>query len=100
MTPDNLLGYGIPDFGAAQQTLNTASFQVQDFNYYVKDKQLVFNTTLAGNISSFQLYNLQGQLVFEQSALQDDRIDLHQVAAGFYLFRIDQKETTYKVVVR
>jgi serine protease AprX len=99
-TPDNLLGYGIPDFGAAQQTLNTTSFNVQDFNYYVKDKQLVFNTTLDGNITSFQLYNLQGQLVFEQSALQDARIDLHQVAAGFYLFRIDQKETTYKVVVR
>jgi serine protease AprX len=100
MTPDNLLGYGIPDFGAAQQTLSTTSFNAQDFNYYVKDKELIFNTAPGENVTSFQLYNLQGQLVFEQSLLQDARIDLHQVSTGFYLFRIDQKETTYKVVVR
>ena len=99
-TPDNLLGYGIPDFGAAQQTLNTTYFNLQDFNYYVKDKELIFTTARGENSTSFRLYNLQGQLILEESVSQEAPIDLHQIAAGLYLFRIDQKETTYKVVVR
>jgi serine protease AprX len=100
MQPDNLLGYGVPDFGAAQQTLNTTSFSSSDFNYYIKDKILFFNSALGENVTSFQLYNLQGQLILEKSSTQDDYLDLNQVSAGIYIFRIDQSDKSYKVVVR
>ncbi len=99
-TPDNLLGYGIPDFGAAQQTLSSTTFAEQDFNYYVQHKNLFFNTALGENLTSFQLYNLQGQLVFVQAESQGGFINLNQVSSGLYLFRMDQGETTYKVVLR
>jgi hypothetical protein len=100
MTPDNLLGYGIPDFGAAQQTLSTTSLNDQDFIYYIQDKQLIFNTALGENATSFQLYNLQGQLVFEKAYNREGFIDLNQVTTGLYLFRIDHSEKSYKVVIR
>jgi serine protease AprX len=99
-TPDNLLGYGIPDFGAAQQTLSSTTFAEQDFNYYVQHKNLFFNTAPGENLTSFQLYNLQGQLIFVQAETQEGFIDLNHVSSGLYLFRMDQSETTYKVVLR
>ena len=100
MLPDNLLGYGIPDFGAAQQTLSSASFNTQYFNYYVKDKTLFFNTAQGENVTSFQLYNLQGQQVIKKATTQDGFIDLNQVSSGLYLFTLDQSDVTYKVVIR
>jgi hypothetical protein len=99
-TPDNLLGYGIPDFSAAQQTLSSAIVTDQNFTYYVQSKNLFFHTALGDNLTSFQLYNLQGQLVFVQAETQEGFIDLNHVSSGLYLFRMDQSETTYKVVIR
>ncbi|PZX39100.1 putative secreted protein (Por secretion system target) [Nonlabens dokdonensis] len=99
-TPDNLLGYGIPDFGAAQQTLSFNNYSTAHFNYHVKDKILYFNTAQGENLTSFQLFNLQGQLVLEQATTQEGFIDLNQVSNGLYFFRVDQSEDSHKLVIR
>ncbi|WP_438968700.1 S8 family serine peptidase [Nonlabens sp.] len=98
--PDNLLGYGIPDFGAAQQILSSSNYTAADFSYYVKDKILFFDSAQGENLNSFQLYNLQGQLIIEKAATQDSFVDLNQVSNGLYFFKVDQMDKSYKVLVR
>ncbi len=98
--PDNLLGYGIPDFRIAQQILNTRDSTASVVNYYVKNKKLFFNTAQGENITSFQLWNLQGQLVLEKAVLHEDFINLNQITSGIYLFKIDRSNKVFKVLVR
>lgn len=99
-TPDNLLGHGIPDFGAAQQTLSSSNYTAADFSYHVKDKILYFNTALGENVTSFQFFNMQGQLIIEKATTQDGFIDLNQVSNGLYFFKVDQKDKTFKLLLR
>ncbi len=98
-TPDQLLGYGIPDFGAAQRSLSINNTEGTSFIYYNVEKQLFFNNALGENLTSFQLFNLHGQLVYEQATTQAGSINLNQVATGLYLFRIDQSKETFRVMI-
>jgi len=98
--PDNQLGYGIPDFGKALQTLSGGQLQQEErFNYYVKDKILYLNTAQGESELSFQLFNLQGQLLIELNALQTETIDLQQFSNGMYIFRLGGKDRGFKLVL-
>jgi len=99
-TPDNQLGYGIPDFGKAFQTLSTSQLQQQEhFNYFVKDKILYLNTAPSESGHAFQLFNLQGQLLIELNSLQTEFVDLQQFSHGIYIFRWGGMDRGFKVVI-
>jgi subtilisin family serine protease len=94
-SPDNLLGYGIPNFGAIYQTLSINNNEVS-LKFYVDRDVLVF--ALSEKIQRIQLFNLQGQLVLEQkSSAEIANIDLTHLQNGIYIFRVNEKQKAYKI---
>ncbi len=98
VSPDNQIGYGIPDFGKALRTLSQQEISTAtNFNYYVKDNVLYFNNALGESEHPFQLFNLQGQLVFQINTLQEKSVDLSQFSNGLYLFRSHGQSVAHKI---
>ena len=96
-SPDNLVGYGIPDFGVAQQTLSGSEERVKSFVYYVQNDRL-FIVTPGQNLATLKLYNVRGKQVLAQAVLQDGSLNLSELASGIYIFRIDGITGGFKIV--
>ncbi|BAO54049.1 subtilisin-like serine proteases [Nonlabens marinus S1-08] len=98
VSPDNQLGYGIPNFGNAFRTLSQQEITtVSDFKYYVKDKVLYIFSAPGESEYPFQLFNLQGQLILETQMEQEDTVDLSQFSSGLYLFRSHGQSVAHKI---
>ncbi len=95
-TPDNLLGYGIPDFGSIYQTLSINTSNENFFKFYVDRNVLFFASS--EKIKSIQLFNLQGQLVLDKKSDENLlNLDLINFKSGIYIFRINGRQKAYKV---
>jgi len=95
-TPDNLLGYGIPNFGFAQQTLSGHEARVNDFVYFIQNDRL-FIVAPGQNITNLKLYNLHGQQVLAQAVVQDGSVDVTELASGMYIFKIEGIARGFKI---
>lgn len=95
--PDNLLGYGIPNFGLAQQTLSGNIAVDTPFNYYVQNHRL-YVLAHGQNVTTIKLYNLHGQHVLSQAILQDGSVDLTDLAGGIYIFKLNDDARGFKIV--
>ncbi len=97
-SPDDQLGFGIPDFGKVFQTLSGEQPTNKKLVYFVKDNLLYINAAQGESALTFQLFNLQGQLLIDQKILPVDSIDLAIFPNGIYIFRVEGFEGGYKVV--
>lgn len=97
-TPDNQLGYGIPDFGAVYNTLSELDAAVViDFNYYVKDQQLIVQLPEEFPAVTSRLYNLMGQRVWSGRIQHEIPFDLSSFNSGIYLLQVDELNTVVKL---
>ncbi len=90
-SPDNNLGYGIADFGAAYNgSLSVEDFtqveiqEGQDLISTLVDVYLQINERLIGSV--INVFDLQGRLVFETEALSS-RIEVEALQEGVYIFQ-------------
>lgn len=95
LTPDDRIGYGIPDFKKAYSILAAASFvsdaQLEkDFQIYPNpfQQQLVINNKGNGRIQSVQLFNQIGQTVYQQDSPATTFLELGDLPNGMYLIQI------------
>ncbi len=95
LTPDDRVGYGIPDFKKAYTLLATASFvsdaQLEkDFQVYPNPFQqyIVINNLGNTGIQSVQLFNQIGQTVYRQDSPANPTIELGTLPNGMYLLHI------------
>lgn len=95
--PDNLLGYGIPNFGSTQQTLSNAVVHTDSISYYMQNNVL-YVVAPGQNLTSIKLYNLSGQQVLLHAVLQDGSVDLTELTGGIYIFRLDGFARGFKFV--
>lgn len=100
MNPDNNLGFGISDFGKTFQTLSLNQIKEEEhFTYFVKDRMLYLNFAQGESKNSFQLLNLQGQLLIEINSLQAGSVDLQAFSNGIYIFRFEGGSKSYKIAL-
>lgn len=95
--PDNLLGYGIPNFEMIYQTLSINNYRpTSQLNYYLD--RGVLNFALSENVTSIKLYNLHGQLLLEQMDSQGiTALDLQLFPSGVYVFKVNDEPLGYKI---
>lgn len=96
--PDNQLGYGIPNFGAAQLTLSATNVSTPRLRYFVNNDRLHVVMAQGQKINTIQLYNLNGQAVITKTQLQDGILDITALASGIYIFKLDGLPGGYKIV--
>jgi hypothetical protein len=103
-TPDNFLGHGIPDFGAALgETLSIAQQNLQRFTMYPNPVEDVLHINFPNTITeaTLSLYNNVGQLVV-QSSIKASRnsIELESLSSGLYVLSIQSSSinTTFKFI--
>jgi subtilisin family serine protease len=105
-TPDNFLGHGIPDFGAAlTETLSIAQQSQQGFTVYPNPAAEVLHIKLPSAITqaTVSLYNSVGQLVLQSSIeASDNSIALDALSIGLYVLSIQSPSmnTTSKFIKR
>ncbi len=95
-TPDNLLGYGIPDLALAR-TLGLEGEAFNGFSVYpnpVKD-ELNFNLPAGINKFDISIYNQLGQQVDKTGiSLETNRLNVAALASGIYLMKVSSKHNT------
>lgn len=96
LTPDNLKGYGIPNYNAVRSKMDTLKLD-EDIAIYpnpTKDSIRIMLKKAEGKTVAISIHNLQGQLVSEYSVLviwQNNPllIDLASLSAGLYLVKVN-----------
>ncbi|MGJ8684562.1 MAG: S8 family serine peptidase [Nonlabens sp.] len=96
-TPNNQLGYGIPDFGAAFTTLSTLNVESVDFNFYIKEKQLVVVLPQEHPAVTARLYNLVGQCVWQGTIESNTPVELDSYNSGIYILQLDGIDEVVKI---
>lgn len=94
-SPDNLLGYGIPDFGLLFQTLSQLDQSTKEVKWHVVNQHLHLDKELYPKI---QIYSIQGQLLID--AENSGRIVLTDLSKGIYLLKVDESGKWLKIVNR
>lgn len=98
MTPNNLLGNGIPDFGAAFTTLSALDNVKLELRHYVnKNKQLVMVLPQEHPAVTARLYNLIGQCVWSGIIQNDIPVDLNSLNSGIYMLQLEELSRTFKI---
>ncbi len=106
--PDSLLGYGIPDFGIANQYLSTASISAEPgwivypnpfSDYFI----LKNNGISTNNILSISIYTINGMCVWEKTFASTESIILNNLTTlpqGILIMRIHsgEKEEHFKLI--
>lgn len=85
--PDNTLGYGIPDFDLAFQTLNIPSDKLQKFSYYLKESRLYIHTESSVK-ADLKIYNLQGKLLLQSLHRGESVVNVNELASGVYIAQL------------
>lgn len=96
--PDNLLGYGIPNFGTAQQTLSVNSLSTPQIQLYVQQDNLIIDRAQGQSQTTTTIFNLQGQRVLEQIIEQQAVINLSALASGMYIVRFTGISGSFKII--
>lgn len=95
--PNNLTGYGVPNFWYAHKTQSNNDKLSQQINFYISNDRLFINA--AGlNVKTVILYNLCGQRVFQQNFMRDGGIDLSQLAIGVYFLKLVRANQRCKIL--
>ncbi|WP_223033911.1 S8 family serine peptidase [Hanstruepera marina] len=90
-TPDNFLGYGIPNFGLALNTLSSEDEEVNDFavfpNPVSNNLQIIFPENV--EVVNLELYNMLGKLIMKKTIFRNyNTINLKELVAGMYILKI------------
>lgn len=102
--PTDQYGYGIPDFEAAyNQVLALDNFKnasIKIFPNPIKDTFSISVNAYAVESLSIQIYNILGQLVFENSKLVSKTIDSKSLKNGIYILKIqyENQQKTVKLI--
>jgi serine protease AprX len=102
--PMDQYGYGIPDFEVAyNQVLALDNFKnasIKIFPNPIKDTFSIFVDAFAAESLSIQIYNILGQLVFENSKLVSKNIDSKNLKNGIYILKIqyENQQKTVKLI--
>lgn len=105
-TPDNFLGHGIPDFGAAlSETLSLAENNNQTFSLYPNPVEDVLQIEFPNTITqaTVAVYNNLGQLVMNTTLeASNTTLDLKSLANGLYVLTLQSSNTsrTFKIIKR
>ncbi len=87
--PTAELGYGIPDFYQAYQTLNTDKFVENQWKIYPNPTAGViyfYGTSTAQN--HLRLYDISGKNVLDTELHNNTSIDIHHLEKGIYIYQI------------
>ena len=102
--PTDQYGYGIPDFEVAyNQVLALDNFKnasIKIFPNPIKDTFSISVDAFAAESLSIQIYNILGQLVFENSKLLSKNIDSKNLKNGIYILKIqyENQQKTVKLI--
>ncbi len=102
-TPDNLLGFGIPDYGIAYRTLSGISLVDQNADYQIAYGRNGINVIAPADssIGDMQLFNAAGQLVITVIESGDSyTFENGLLTSGIYLLRIAARKKVCKLIVR
>ncbi len=96
-TPDEELGYGIPDFDTALNngTLMVSSITSGDFKIYPNPVSETINisSTTNSELKSIVLFNIFGQSVYKSSLSgTTNSINLSELASGIYIYKIENSQ--------
>ncbi len=95
-------GYGqVEDYSVTVGELGAASFDKTNFSYYPNPVADVLNMSYSNNISSVEIYSLQGQRVITQNiGANSGQVDVSGLATGTYVVKVIAADTvnTIKIV--
>lgn len=100
-SPDNLLGYGIPNFGLALSTLSTKKEDVNNFKIFPNPVYDNLQIAFPKNIeeANIELYSVLGERIFKKSITRNSRtIDLKTLLPGAYILNIQTFEQGLKTI--
>lgn len=93
--PTAQMGYGIPNFYQAYQTLKTEDLQQNEFSLYPNPTSdfLYFytNDTLNGTI---RLFDISGKFILEKSIENNSNINVQHLQNGMYFYQISTENQT------
>ena len=95
-TPDNQIGYGVPDFGQILTTLSSENDLVENTSIYIRDG--IINLPSSNDEQEFQIFALSGQLV-QSGCSVNNQIDATFLKSGIYCLRLRSEERAYKIVM-
>jgi serine protease AprX len=102
--PTDQYGYGIPDFEAAyNQVLTLDNFKNASIKIFPNPLKDTFSMSVDGYAAeslSIQIYNILGQLVFENFKLVSKTIDSKNLKNGIYILKIqyENQQKTVKLI--
>ena len=101
-SPDNFLGYGIPDLALAR-TLGLEESVLEDFRFYPNPVQTNLYVEIPTQFSEVELkiYNQLGQKVLQTDLTSESNtIDVSSLSSGIYLLKIStgNHSKTYKFI--
>lgn len=95
-TPDNQIGYGIPDFGQILATLSDEEEINKNDSIYVRERTIYLPTSLEEQL--YQIYALNGQ-VLQSGCSVNNQIDATFLKSGIYLLRLSSEGATIKIAI-
>ncbi|ARN79324.1 serine protease [Nonlabens spongiae] len=95
-TPDNQIGYGVPDFGQILTTLSNENELIDNMSIYVRDG--IINLSSSNEDQEFQIFALSGQLVHSGCSVKN-QIDATVLKSGIYLLRLRSEGTIIKIAI-
>ena len=103
-TPDDLLGYGIPDLALAR-TLGLEEETLENFTFYPNPVNDILNINILANTNNLQItiYNQLGQLLDRITVNEDlDTINVGNLTSGIYLMKLStlSHSKTFKFIKR
>ena len=103
-SPDDLLGFGIPDLDLARSiALTINEDRIEDFSFYPNPVKTELNIVFSSNISLLELsiYNQLGQDVLRKSIQENSRsINISDLVSGIYFIKLSTENTskTFKFI--
>ena len=94
-------GAGFKILTDCTQELGVNNFANIDFTYYPNPSNGIVNISSKTAISSLQVFNIQGQLLYSNSVDSTDaKVNISQFASGTYFFKVDfeGKEVNFKIL--
>lgn len=89
-TPTAELGYGIPDFFQAYQTLSTDKFTANEWKIYPNPTSgIIYFYGITTTPNRFRLYDISGKNILDTHIQNNTSIDIHHLEKGIYIYQLD-----------
>jgi len=98
--PTNEMGYGIPNFQLAFNSLDSTENNFLQLKIYPNPVQNKFFFANRGTEKiQLELYNLLGQLIFKRENISSE-VDISHLSSGIYITKLqsNQQEKTIKII--